>query len=119
MNPKGIPSNYVKNAQGEYCHPSRVGGLLPTQPKRDTLPALDQKPKARRSGKVCVALRVTFVRFSSHLLDDDNLQAAYKGLRDGVAKSFGIDDADKRIRFEYGQCETRGATGTVVKIEQL
>lgn len=64
-------------------------------------------------------MRVTIIRFGHKLLDDDNLSASYKSLRDGIARSLAIDDGDHRIRFEYGQVETRGKTGTIVRMERL
>lgn len=114
MNPKGIPSNYVQNERGEWCHPSRVGRLLPTQPKQDAIPALDQSKKARRRIASRVALHIRIIRFSPGELDsDDNLPFAYKGLKDAIAKSLGIDDNDKTLRWKYDQVIGR-PKGTVV-----
>jgi hypothetical protein len=62
---------------------------------------------------------VSLVRFGPGLLDDDNLAGGFKPLRDAVAQRLGIDDADGRVRWEYGQVETRGPTGTIVKIQTL
>lgn len=51
---------------------------------------------------------VRLVRIAPRALDDDNLQGVFKGIRDGVADAYGIDDKDRaRIRFEYEQ--ERGA----------
>lgn len=36
-------------------------------------------------------------------LDDDNLRAALKAVRDGVADALGVDDRDPRVRWEYRQ----------------
>lgn len=36
-------------------------------------------------------------------LDDDNLRGSLKAVRDGVADVLGLDDADPRLRWEYGQ----------------
>lgn len=47
VNPPGVPQNYVQISPGVYVHPSRLGGLLPTQPQQDTLPALDSGKEAR------------------------------------------------------------------------
>jgi len=114
-----IPPHYVRDSQGNYHHPSRVvGGLLPTKPKPEPLPALDRKAQNRGRSKGSVVVRVTIIRCGSRLLDDDNLCFAYKPLRDSIATSLGIDDGDKRISFEYGQCETKGKRGTIVKLER-
>ena len=118
--PKGIPSHYVQDAQGNWSHPSRVvGALLPAKSQSNPLPALDQKPKACRNGKRRVVVRVTLIRCSSNSLDDDNLASAFKGTRDAIARSLAIDDADYRIKWECGQVETKASSGTLVKIECL
>jgi len=36
-------------------------------------------------------------------LDDDNLRAALKSCRDGVADALGCDDRDPRVEWRYGQ----------------
>jgi hypothetical protein len=47
-------------------------------------------------------LVVKLTRGAARELDDDNLQGAFKAVRDEVAAFFGIDDGDRqRIRFEY------------------
>ena len=48
-------------------------------------------------------VNVTLTRFAPRECDDDNLRGALKACRDGVADSYGIDDADPRIHFDYGQ----------------
>lgn len=63
------------------------------------------------------SLVISFVAFRRKLLDDDNLSGSCKHLRDAISNSIGIDDGDKRIRWQYFQCETRGQTGVAVKIE--
>lgn len=100
-------------------HPSRLGGLLPTQPQQDTLPALDSGTKTRPRRKRGVAVVVTIIRVGKEL-DSDNLQSACKGLRDGIADTLGVDDRDPRVRWEYAQTEsTKGRTGCIVKVELL
>lgn len=113
MNPKGIPPNYVQNEQGEWCHPSRVGRLLPTQPKQDAVPALDQKPEVRKGPIVGVVVHVVIIRRGPKPLDDDNLAFAYKGLRDAIAWSLDVDDADPRIKWNYSQIPGK-PYGTIV-----
>jgi hypothetical protein len=48
-------------------------------------------------------LAVTLTRVGPRALDDDNLAYAFKACRDSVAAYFGIDDADPRIEWVYGQ----------------
>ena len=46
---------------------------------------------------------VTIGRIAPRKLDDDNLRAAAKSVRDGVADFLGIDDGDARIEWRYEQ----------------
>jgi hypothetical protein len=46
---------------------------------------------------------VTLTRIGGRTLDDDNLRAALKATRDGVADWLGIDDGDNRLVWQYGQ----------------
>ena len=65
--------------------------------------------------------RVTFTRYGTKLLDDDNIRSAFKHARDGVAAWLGIDDADPRIIWEYApqqQCK-RGQQKIVIKVESV
>ncbi len=115
-----IPPHYVKDSEGNWCHPSRiVGAVLPTKPKQNSLPALDSGKTARPKRKGSVAVRVTLIRCGHRSLDSDNLQGSLKSIRDSVSRSIGIDDNDIRVQWEYGQCETRGRTGVIVKIESV
>jgi hypothetical protein len=64
-------------------------------------------------------VRVSFVVFRKRELDRDNLVGGLKHLRDAVAASLGLDDADHLIAWEYAQIETKGRTGVVVRIESI
>ena len=62
-------------------------------------------------------ITVTFTRVGRSL-DSDNLQGAFKAVRDGVAESFGINDNSPRWIFVYEQrkktkTDTPGLTGQV------
>ncbi len=72
----------------------------------------DEKGGARR-------VVVSFVCFRSRPCDDDNLQFGCKWLRDAIAASLGIDDGDKRFRWQYGQLQTNGPEGVAVTIQVL
>lgn len=72
----------------------------------------DEKGGARR-------LVVSFVCFRARPCDDDNLQFGCKWLRDAIAQSLGIDDGDKRFRWQYGQLQTNGPEGVAVTIQIL
>lgn len=61
---------------------------------------------------------VTLTRMSAGTLDDDNLQGACKGIRDGIADKLGVADNDPRIEWRYAQEKTkRGVYGVRVRIE--
>lgn len=70
---------------------------------------------ATRPSLPCSVL-LTRVAFSSGL-DDDNLRAALKGVRDEIAKWLGVDDRHSaRVRYLYAQ--VRGGKGSPqVRIE--
>lgn len=46
---------------------------------------------------------VTLTRVAPRRLDDDNLRGALKAVRDGIADRLGVDDADPRVEWRYGQ----------------
>lgn len=58
---------------------------------------------------------VTLTRVAPRALDDDNLRAALKSCRDGVADRLGIDDRDPRVEWRYGQA--KGGACVVVALE--
>jgi len=94
---------------------------LARSPAQDRKPATTRdvlKPvKLNKRGTPIVA--VSIVTFRKIVLDDDNNVGACKALRDAIADSLGINDKDSRVRWEYGQVETRARTGTLVRITLL
>lgn len=52
-------------------------------------------------------LRITLIRVAPRRLDDDNLRAALKSVRDGLADALRIDDRDTRVKWRYAQCRHR------------
>lgn len=52
-----------------------------------------------------VALRL--VRGGPRRLDDDNLASAFKSLRDGIARTLGVDDRHPSVRYEPDECVGR------------
>ena len=87
------------------------------QRKQTPVRALVQGVQKRQKGKGGVEIIVSLITCRRRELDDDGNVAALKPLRDAVAESLGIDDGDKRIKFEYGQLETKSSEGVIVKIE--
>lgn len=73
------------------------------------------RPRTQTGPEICIRLVAYLVR----RMDDDNLAHAFKPMRDAIALELGIDDGDPRMRWEYGQIETRGRTGCTVNIERI
>ena len=93
--------------------------VAPRVGQQAALRPLDKGIQKRQKGKGSVAIVVSLITFRTRELDDDGNVAALKPLRDAIAASLGLDDADKRLRFEYSQCETRGWEGVIVKVERI
>lgn len=91
-----------------------VGGVRGAEPQCAGQGAVAGADGAKKSGARGVV--VSLVCFRRRALDDDNLIGGCKALRDAIAGSLGIDDGDKRIRFEYSQQVTSGPVGTAVRI---
>jgi hypothetical protein len=67
-----------------------------------------------------VPVIVTLTRLAPRELDDDNLRGALKGVRDGVADAFGINDRDPRVKWEYMQDKTTDKRyGVGIEIEAI
>lgn len=79
-------------------------------------PPLVSRIAERKSGASGVVVRVVFIVACKRRLDDDNLQGACKPLRDSVAASLELDDADPMIEWEYQQTGARHEEGVLVKI---
>ena len=75
-----------------------------------------QRTSARNAIRVALAqdghptppIVVTLTRLASRILDTDNLAAALKAVRDGVADALEIDDGDERVTWRYGQEKSAG-----------
>jgi hypothetical protein len=113
--PKNVSDSVRK--RNPHLYPP-LGGMAAGQPQQSQVSPLEQLIQKRQKGKGGVAVVVTLIACRRRELDDDGNVASQKPLRDAIANSLGIDDADARIRFEYGQCETRSLRGVIVKIEK-
>jgi hypothetical protein len=70
--------------------------------QRDTV--LSCLPLAVSAPHFRVPTRVRLIRVGSRRLDSDNLQSAFKAIRDAVASWLGVDDGDyARVRWSYSQ----------------
>ncbi len=94
-----------------------VGAVVANRPERNPVQALDGRGKERRQRKGCVVVRVVLITCRRRELDDDSATYALKPLRDAIAASLGLDDADARIEWNYGQQTTKGEQGVIVRIE--
>jgi hypothetical protein len=65
-------------------------------------------------GLPCV---VKLTRIGQRELDGDNLQGAFKGIRDQIAKTLGVDDGSELIDWQYGQAPAFAARFYGVEIE--
>lgn len=116
---KEIPQNVTESVRKRNPHLYDLGAVVASQPQCSPRLALDSAKPKRQRGKGCVEVVVTIIACCFREADDDNNMASLKGIRDGIAETLGIDDGDRRIRFEYGQIETRAERGLIVKIELL
>lgn len=114
-----LPDNPSESFKRRNPHLYPVGAVATAQRERRPIAALDKKPRNLKGSASGVALIVTLIACRHRILDSDNSIAGFKALRDGIARTFGIDDGDPRIRFEYGQQQTDGEQGTIVKIERM
>jgi hypothetical protein len=73
------------------------------------------KEQGRSPGRIEIS--VVLVAILGRPMDDDNLVGSFKPLRDLIAEELGIDDGDERIRFSYGQVQSRGTQGVIVRVE--
>lgn len=76
--------------------------------KREHWGARSRRTKAHRLAALAVPEHplpcvVTLIRVAPRKLDDDNLASGFKALRDGIADRLGVDDADPRVTWKYGQ----------------
>ena len=74
-------------------------------------------PKDSAQAGRAFRLVVSLVGFRRIPLDDDNYVGACKALRDSISKSLGLDDGDKRLKWQYSQVQTSGEEGVLVRIE--
>lgn len=107
--PYASPSTIARNRDP-------VPGLPDTQRKRAKEPALVGRPRKRQRGAPGLAICVEIISLRKRLLDSDNLVGGGKALRDAIAASLGLDDGDRRVKWNYHQLLTNGTPGTIVNI---
>jgi len=105
--------------QEQNPHRRQVDGLETSQPKPAAARALVSPDAKRKSGKAGVEFIITLLSHRKRLLDEDNHIGSLKPLRDGIAKTLGIDDGSLAVRWQYQQIKTEGREGVVVTVERL
>jgi len=88
----------------------------PKPPVAQTLECGERQRQIRK-GKLVVVIDLIAARH--RLLDCDNNVGSFKPLRDAIAESIGIDDGDSRIKWSYGQIQTQGEEGVIVRVSVL
>ena len=70
--------------------------------------------------KVELPCVVTLTRCGSRQLDDDNLRACLKAVRDGVADRLGVPDNDPRVQWRYDQAKCKRVdVGVRIELEKV
>lgn len=112
------PSDSCKR-RNPHLYGGKVGKLEASKPKPTAVPALvSRKPKQQGCSRR-LELVVTMCVHRRRIIDDDNNIGSLKPLRDAIAKSCGLDDGDRRIKFNCTQVSTQGRIGVQVTIERL
>src|SRR6266853_274451 len=97
-----------------------MGAVPHSQHQHDPGKALGHEIRRKEERKAGMGFRVTIVSFREKALDGDNLIAGAKFLRDAIAETIGLDDAEgSGIEWSYGQQLTRGEQGTIIMIERM
>lgn len=100
-----------------------VGGLRSPVSQPDKGQALVKKPKRKARGRKSVegrpVLRITLIACRHTTLDADNSIGGFKQMRDVIADSFQLDDAESTIDWQYSQVKTNGQQGVIVMIERV
>jgi hypothetical protein len=96
-----------------------VDGLQNPERKPLPVPALDPHSEAHGRSKAKLALVIAIISFRRREVDEDNLVAGCKPIRDAIAESLCADDRDRRIKWQYRQVIGTGTEGTLVKIDQV
>lgn len=133
MSKRGTLNDIIANFSASTRARNRdlLGGLEPAKREPREAAALDENARAEPAsgcsvghGASRIARRrrarplatVSIVALRARFIDDLNNEAGCKPLQDAIAASLGIDDGDQRIRWEFGQAETRGREGVCVVI---
>ena len=113
-----LPANVSESTRKRNPELYGLGAVSPAKPKRSgqRQSQAANADKARGSFRVVVSI----VGLRRIPLDDDNfIGSSCKYVRDAIAASLGLDDGDRRLKFQYGQLQTSGDEGLIVRIELM
>jgi hypothetical protein len=115
-----IPAHVVSetNLRGAWYVLAQRRALHRNGAKMAVSAALRSAPPSAR-GLLPALVTLTRIRTArGKVLDDDNLAAGFKAIRDGVADGLGVNDGDRtRVRWKYA--EERGEEWAVrIRIEK-
>lgn len=113
------PANQALVTDALRSQGNSLGAVARDELQPDKGASLDKGPRKRARRKRGVVVCVTIIACGPRLLDDDNLATGAKPLRDGIAAGLGIDDGDRRIRWQYRSIETTGEPGVIVTVETV
>ena len=102
-----------------HLYGGQVGGLEASHAKRPAVQPLEQSKPKQKGRTRRLEIVVTMCVHRRRIIDDDNNVGSLKPLRDAIAESCGLDDGDRRIKFNYTQVPTQGRVGVQVTIERL
>jgi hypothetical protein len=114
LNMDQIPQNPSESTKRRNPHLYGVGALESAKPEPNQRGQSQNRPLEGSTATVGICIRL--VSFRKKLLDDDNFAAGAKPLRDAIARSLAIDDADPRVKWAYSQVLTDGPHGVLVLI---
>lgn len=93
-----------------------LGKMETSKPKQTAPRALDSGVEKHQASQNRVVISI--IQLRRRVLDThDNARSACKPLVDAISATLHIDDADPRVRWQYGQVQTTGELGVIVKVE--
>lgn len=119
--PKARQQLLVNDAiqNGKQLNRAGVRPVEASSKERNKVQPLDGGGKMRKQSSGDVAVIVSLIACREREIDDDSNVYSLVPLRDAIADSLGLNDADKRIHFKYAQVVSRASVGVIVKIEKL
>ena len=91
-----------------YCIPIKLVSLANVRMHWRTLARLKKKQRQQVANAVLghlpsMPIRVTLTRVGKRRMDNDNLAAAFKAVRDEIANIYGVDDGSMQYEWVYDQ----------------